>query len=167
MINYSILTAESLADGLRELERDMPRQVYRRIARDIIPPLERELDRILGTPPPARTANSPEFVYSFDPVKNRKAQIFMAINYPDGYTRTDEMVEAWETAIYLTNAIIAIDIYNESEGASYVFGSDQYDQSPGHRLTGWPRVAEASVEIGVRLENAILDEFDDMIGEYI
>lgn len=167
MIDFTLDTGEALADDLRELEREAPRRVFRRITREIIPPLERLMDRRLRLQPPPRTPASPRFIWSHDPEKNARARRWFFANYPNGYTRTGALVQAWETAIEFDAGITRIEIENPARGASYVFGSDEFDQVPGHKTTGWPLVASVATEIGAELEDDIEELWETIVDTFI
>lgn len=167
MIDFAIVTSNELTEALRELEREAPRRVFRRVTRDIIPPLERQLDRLLRYEPPARTLGSPTFVWSFDPAKNARARRWFFANYPDGYTRTGAMAAAWESEISFDNGETTIGVRNDTDGASRVYGSEQFSQVPGHATTGWIPVAETIEEIGAQLEQDVEALWIEVVEEFI
>lgn len=167
--------------GLAQLARDyndlMPGgKLFREINREILPPVERLGDRLtksrLGKQPPKRTRSSPKFIYSLDPEKQRRAQAWVHIHYPDGYERTGEMAAAWEFLTQLDDALVTFTVQNKAPGNSYVYGSEPYGyrQVPGHVTTGWLNAGETApdvllepaLEYETRLEDALLKRLEKL-----
>lgn len=161
-VDIILSTSGSLADLVLELERDNERKIFRRVSRDILPPVERVLGRILETPAPPR---GPErFVWSLDPVRNARGRRAFFAKYPNGFTRTNTLVKAWVfNAQVLPDGTVIIMAFNPSNGASYVFGSDEFDQVPGHKTTGWPLVSDAITDAGAEIEDMV----EQMWFEYV
>lgn len=161
----------SVAEGLREL---VPKRLPRRIARDAIPPLERQLDRLiddrLRVMPPPRTAASPRFIWSRDPIKNAKARKWFFRNYPDGYRRTGQLAASWHGEITYQDNEITTSIENPAEASGYVYGSESYEfqQVPGHAETGWLNAGQTvpdilldiAVELDERTEQVLNEELE-------
>lgn len=159
-IRYRIL-GDLLAD-IEPLERQYPQKVYRAIARDALPPLSRALSRNVMRYPPERD-RSRKFVWSLDPAANARARRWFFANYPNGYTRTNKLAEAWSVDIYFFRGEIIIELLNDLRGASYVHGSDRYGQVPGHVTTGWRHVDTIRGEYAELADNAVREVYDSFL----
>ncbi len=166
-IDVSITTSESLVSDLKELERDFPKQVLRRVVRDVIPPLERRLDRVLANEPPRRNAGSPTFIWSFNPAANARARRWFFAHFPKGYTRTGQMAKSWMSEIFLDGDTIVISVTNPAPGSSFVYGDDARSQIPGHATTGWPETDDIITRFGAETEDDIEDLAFAIVEEYL
>ena len=126
-IDFAISTSGTLNDLITDLQY-LTGEGLRVVSRQVVPVVERQLDRLIDAQlrkyPPRRNRNQP-FIWSLDPVKNRKAQIWFAINYPDGYRRTGRLGRSWKGEILLnTNSsgitMLTVDVRNEASYASRV-----------------------------------------------
>lgn len=162
-IDFTITGDEDLSELAQELREFVPKRLSRAIARQVIPPLERVLDRMIDdrlrvTAPP-RGGN--RFIWSRDPVKQARARRWFFANYPNGYTRTGALERAWFGEITYTDNTITTTIGNPNKAASYVYGSEQFDfvQVIGHQQTGWLNSGETApdilLDIGIRLDDGI------------
>ena len=126
--------------------------------------VERRALRVLGAYPPRRSL-SRKFRWSNDPVANAKARRWFFANYPDGYSRTGELGRAWKVAMSVTVAGFSVSVGNPAKAASYVYGSERYDQVPGHADTGWQQAQDTFLEIAAAAEKLLLNELDGFIRE--
>lgn len=165
MISFSLTTNLRLADLVRDAQKQEQRVFYRRVNRQVIPRLERRLDRILRIEPAPRGLGSPKFIWSTNLAKQRKAQRWFFKHYPNGYTRTHDLSKAWETSIDFKDGQLSISVENPSPGASFVYGSDEYDQVPGHKTTGWIPIADTVVDVGAELEDDVQGAYEDTMGD--
>lgn len=179
-IDFAISAGGGFNDLIADLQY-ITGEGLRTVSRQVIPAAERLLDRLIDAHlrkyPPKRNRSDP-FVFSDDPVKNRKAQIWFAINYPNGYRRTGRLGRAWEGEILLSvnggAVTLTVDVRNETAYASRVYGAEQfgYKQVPGHAHTGWKNSGRAVppivLETAVFLEEsgyaALEALFDKRIG---
>lgn len=165
MLKLSLSTSGRLADLVREAEAEAPKTVYRRASRDLLPPLERALDRILRHEPAARNESSPPFIWSTNPIKQRRAQRWFFAHYPDGYTRTHELVKAWKASIEFEDGVVTVSVENPDDGASWVYGSDTYGQVPGHTVTGWIPIADTITNITAEAEDGLEELWGNTLAE--
>lgn len=158
-------SGESDLSGLIPDGKQFIKRLERRVAREVIPPVERYLDRLIdqlmSEQPPRRTRNSPPFVWSLNPLKNARGRAGFFARYPNGYTRTGRMARAWTGSVEYREGAVAVSLVNPSAGASYVYGAPQwnYEQVPGHVTTGW-------YNAGRRGQDVVLDaviEFDQQL----
>ena len=126
--------------------------------------VERRALRVLGAYPPRRSL-SRKFVWSHDPIANAKARRWFFANYPEGYSRTGELGRAWKVALSVTVAGFSVSVGNPAKAASYVYGSERYDQVPGHADTGWQQSQDTFLEIAAAAEKLLLNELDGFIRE--
>ena len=126
--------------------------------------VERRALKVLGAYPPRRSL-SRKFRWSNDPVANAKARRWFFANYPDGYSRTGELGKAWKVAMSVTVAGFSVSVGNPAKAASYVYGSERYDQVPGHADTGWQQAQDTFLEIAAAAEKLLLNELDGFIRE--
>ncbi len=149
------------SDDLRLLAQELrdfaPKRLPRLIAQASAE-TERYIDRLgvldqrlgKGATPPARTINSPKFIWSFDRAKNARARRWFFANYPNGYKRTGRLEQSWRfTVTPSQDNRVVVDLRNDTNASSYVYGSPafNYEQVPGHVTTGWPnaRIGESIV----------------------
>lgn len=173
-ITFEITGDDNLQTLARELREFVPKRLPRAIARDVIPPVERLLDRLiderLRVYPPARGAGSPRFVWSYNAEKNARARRWFFANYPNGYTRSGLLGRAWLGDITYQNDTLTTRVSNPSKAASYVYGSEpfNFEQVPGHARTGWLNsgttaadvLLEVAIEIDKRLDETIDQELE-------
>lgn len=142
----SIRSDQALADFAAELVSitdPKGKRFNRLVAREVVPVLERYLDRqiiaILHKEPPERSASSPRFIWSNNPLKQANARRWFFANYPNGYKRKHKLVKQWTGEVAFSGALISITVQNPAPAASYVFGSEPFGfaQVPGHVVTGW------------------------------
>lgn len=126
--------------------------------------VERRALKVLGAYPPKRSL-SRKFRWSNDPIANAKARRWFFANYPDGYSRTGELGRAWKVALSVTVAGFSMSVGNPAKAASYVYGSERYDQVPGHADTGWQQSQDTFLEIAAAAEKLLLNELDGFIRE--
>ncbi len=126
--------------------------------------VERRALKVLGAYPPKRSL-SRKFRWSNDPIANAKARRWFFANYPDGYSRTGELGRAWKVALSVTVAGFSVSVGNPAKAASYVYGSERYDQVPGHADTGWQQSQDTFLEIAAAAEKLLLNELDGFIRE--
>lgn len=165
MIDIQLSTNRKFADLVQGVEREAPQRVYRGVTRYIIPPIERVFDRVVRTEPAERNAGSPKFIWSTNPIAQRKAQKWFFAHYPEGYTRTHQMVKAWEISIEFADGVITLSVFNPSPGAFFVFGDEEHDPIPGHKTTGWRPIADTLVDIGAETEDAVAPLWGDTVEE--
>lgn len=166
-VSIKLETDSKFAAISKALEREAPKRVYRKIARSITPFYERLLDRTLRQEPPERNSFSPPFIWSHDPTKQARARRWFFAHYPNGYRRTHTMSKAWEVAITLNDGGLTFDIGNPTPGASYVYGTAEFGQVPGHVTTGWQRAVETLADIGGETIDAIGDLWQETIDEIV
>lgn len=166
MIDFELAILRDEVAGLIFLDKQFPKKVLRTIQRDALPPLSRALDRNVRRYPPERNPAVP-FVWSFDPAANARARRWFFANYPNGYQRTGDLGEAWYADILLRDGSIIISLENETRGASYVHGSDEYGQVPGHVRTGWRHVNEIAGQYAELTTNTVNDVYEDYIEKFI
>lgn len=126
--------------------------------------VERRALRVLGAYPPKRSL-SRKFVWSQDPVRNAKARRWFFAHYPNGYERTGQLGRAWKVALSVTVAGFSIGIGNPAKAASYVYGSEDTAQVPGHITTGWPAAEDTFTDIAAAAETLLLQELDAFVEE--
>jgi len=166
----TITSDRSLADfgkELVELTDPKGKRFNRLMARQVVPQLERYLDRqivaVLYPMPPARNAGSPRFIWSNNPLKQAAARRWWWANYSNGYKRTGQLVKQWTGSVYFSGAQLAITVENPAKAASYVFGSAEsgYKQVPGHVTTGWyntqDKPADVVLDAGVHSNELVTD----------
>lgn len=173
-ITFEITGDDNLQTLAKELREFVPKRLPRAIARDVIPPVERLLDRLvderLRVYPPARGAGSPPFIWSFNPVKQALARRWWWANYPNGKERSGLLGRLWLGEITYQDNTLATRVSNPSKAASYVYGSEQFnfEQVPGHARTGWLNsgntaadvLLEVAIEIDKRLDETIDQELE-------
>lgn len=157
-ITIELTSGNELAEMVRELN-DLGTSLSREISREVLPELERVLDRTLRTPAPARNRNI-RFVWSTNPEANERARKWWFANNDGAYVRTGKIPNAWTAETSLRNGVVTMSIQNAEEGASYVYGSDTYNQIPGHRTTGWPNAADVLLGIFAEVEDDIDEAID-------
>ena len=119
------------------------RTIARMVNRDIAPPLERRLDRIVSKVAPPRT--DVKFVWSYNRAANARARRwwFAAIKrgavQTDGkhFLRTGVIPAAWQTEIAIVGDQIVMSLVNPASGSEFLYGSEERPQVPGHATTGW------------------------------
>jgi hypothetical protein len=163
MIKFELSTSRQLGAGLLALEKQLPKKVLRHLSRKILPPLERQLDRRLRREPPRRSPSSPHFVWSTHAAANARARRWFFAHYPEGYTRTGKMAKSWQLDTLLQDGVIILQVAHPAKGSSYVYGSDTYEQIPGHRITGWPVVIDEVEHIGAAIEDEIEASWGDLV----
>lgn len=126
--------------------------------------VERRALKVLGAYPPQRSL-SRKFRWSNDPAANAKARRWFFAHYPDGYSRTGQLGKAWKVALSVTVAGFSLSIGNPAKAASYVYGSERYDQVPGHVDTGWQNSQDTFLDIAAAAEKLLLNELDGFIRE--
>lgn len=166
MIDFELAILRDEVAGLIFLDKQFPKKVLRSIQRDVLPPLSRALDRNVRRYPPERNRAVP-FVWSFDPAANRRAQRWFFANYPNGYERTGDLGKAWYADIALKDGSIVISLENETRGASYVHGSDEYGQVPGHITTGWRHVNTIAGDYAELASERVNEAYEGFIEKYI
>lgn len=150
-IDFNITGDDNLAELAKELREFVPKRLPRIIAREVIPPLERVMDRMiddrLRVYPPPRGNN--RFIWSRDPVKQARARRWFFANYPNGYTRTGALGRAWRGEITYESNTLTTRISNPLKATSYVYGAEQYDfvQVIGHEQTGWLNAGQTAPDI--------------------
>lgn len=128
--------------------------------------VERRALRVLGAYPPERSL-SRRFRWSNDPAANARARRWFFAHYPNGYTRTGKLGEAWKIGMSVSVAGFSVTVINPAKAASYVYGSERYDQVPGHADTGWPPSQDTFLEIAAAAEKLLLVELDTFIREIV
>lgn len=165
-LKVEIVFGEALVADIEALDDEVNKKLLRRIARDVLPPLERRLDRVLSYEPPPRNVGSPKFVWSHNPAANARARRWFFANYPNGYTRTGDMAQAWIASIMLVGGAIELSVENPAPGSSYVYGDDSRSQIPGHRTTGWRQTDVMFQDIGADTEDDVEELWFDMVEKY-
>lgn len=162
-ISISLDTSAPLADLLKSLT-EYEKRLNRAIARKVIPPLERDMDRsiqaTLAKYPPARGLGSPKFVWSRDPIKNARGRRGFFARHPNGYKRTGELGRSWRAIVVFKDGVILFTIENPSPAASYVYGlPPTYGQVPGHVTTGWRNagktIPDILLDVAIRAEDQL------------
>mgnify|MGYP000086890235 CR=1 FL=1 len=156
MIDISLSVSSGLAEALRGLEKKAARKIYRVVARVIIPPLERELDRRLRYTPP-----KPDYPIRWASERQRRyvmAKLRKENNLP--YRRTGALAKGWETSIDLNSGDVTINVENAAPQARYVYGPDQQPF-----LNKWPVVENIALDIGAELEDNIIEMWPMIVQE--
>lgn len=166
----------SVQDALKALNELYPKRLPRRIARDVIPPAERRLDALVDErlrKYPPRVYHTP-FVWSTNPARDWKGRTANDrarrwwYKFKDGrHQRTGKLRAAWQTEIAYVPAeqSISVVVKNEAEGASYVFGSVEfnYQQVPSHVDTRWPNIGRVAPFIVNGIATSVRMEIDKVI----
>ena len=163
------LDGEKSTQDLTKAVREFFPKLYRGIVRDMLPPLQRTLDRVIDSkirPYPPR--NKVWGGWSKDPEANARGRRGYYARHKGPYVRTGDMGKAWVGDITFDDGLLETSIRNDSPGASYVFGDQPhgYEQVPGHKLTGWqpgnklvePEVLNFALEVDSTLD-AYLDDY--------
>jgi len=125
---------------------------------------ERRALRVLAAYPPERSL-SRKFRWSLDPEKDAAARGWFFANYPEGYTRTFELGRGWKVTVTVTVAGFGVTMSNAADAASYVHGSDEYEQVPGHADTGWAESQDTFIQLAAIAETELNCELDAFIKE--
>lgn len=165
-VEISLKTSGDYVAGLQALQRAYDQKLLRRVARDVLPPISRAFDRTVRRYPPPRNP-AIRFVWSRDPAANTRARRWWFANRDGAHVRTGDLGDAWETDLYLLGGEIITDVSNDSRGASYVYGSEDHGQVPGHVTTGWQPITETIGQYAEATEDALLEVFVDVLADAI
>jgi hypothetical protein len=139
-------TDDELTKLAQELREFVPKRLYRRIARDLVPATEKKLDDLINRklrpyPPPRPDV---PFVWSTDPAKNARGRRGFFARYPNGFKRDGSLGRTWEGEINFSNGELTAVVSNKNAGASWTLGdeSHNYQQVPSHALL-WDNAGES------------------------
>lgn len=112
---------------IRELPKQFPKAVEKRLNKEIVTPLKRELQ----TEP--RPAVLP---FAFATEKSRRWYFANKVKGKRGgrYVRTHKFSRGWVARIVISDNAVALSINNPEKATKYITGKRQV---PGHRITGW------------------------------
>ncbi len=136
--------------ALKQLAPALAREFEKNFKRDIAPPFERLIDRILRAEPPR-----PDLPIRWTSPKQRRAvmrKLRMMGMAETGYVRTHQLARAWETEITLHGLFAELWVINMADMAQFVYGPFQQ-----RYLHKWPVVGDVGEQIG--------NEVDDAVGE--
>ncbi len=153
MIAYTLDSDNELADLLKELKA-FDKTVFRRIAREVIPVFERDLDRIFSYEPPR-----PDYPIRWKSEKQRRfvmAKLRREGNLP--YRRTHELVRSWTLDTKLSEGVLTLEVGNTAPHAEFVYGPYQQPF-----LNKWPNAQDTILDAFVRLEDGIEAVIDTAI----
>lgn len=166
VIEYAVLstTGTEALKNIRKLNREYGRKIIRGLTRKVLPEQERRILRVVRMYPPRRDARP--FIWSRDPVKQARARRWFYANYPNGYTRTRGMAKGWGLNVDLVGDDVLINLANDNEGASWVHGSEDRGQVPGHITTGWKHVDVFVAHTEEAVSSAIIKYNDEIMDSY-
>lgn len=159
MIALVVNTDNRLTAVLDELERELPGKVYRRIAREIVPPAERLLDRLLIFEP-----GPPRYPIAWASERQRRA--FFATNgFGRGIPtrRTGFILHSWEIMIHQHGGELVIVAINSAPYAEFVYGPRQQPFHAGR----WPVADDVVIDAAIELEADLEAMWGDVVESYI
>lgn len=140
--------------------QQLQRALSRIVARDVIPDIERGLQRTLMIEPGA-----PKYPLRWKSEKQRRyvmAKLRRENNLP--YKRTGQLAASWLVWTTSDRNSGVVGIENAASAARWVYTDDQ---QPFHQDTGWPRMEPVVDEYSGRAALLLLDGWERAIDEVI
>lgn len=153
-INVELSTGDELTSLVNELNT-LETKVLRRISREVLPPIERELQRIIAdyTPP------KPDYPIKWKSDRQRKyvmALLRRTNNLP--YKRTGLINRSWQIEAGVKGGTVSVSATNTSPYARYVYFPDQQPY-----LTKWGDPRDKLLDAMARVETGVVEAVDKEI----
>lgn len=135
MVNFVVTYDKDVLDAVRSDIANAPRSIKTYMEKTVPAIIRKDLTPIVTEP----RAPSLPFVWSYDPVKNRRAQRWYFKNKAKGdkggrYVRTHGLINNWKVTTGGTGDGAILTISNDTLGLEYVQGARQV---PSHHDSGW------------------------------
>jgi hypothetical protein len=137
-------------------------KLRRRIAREVIPPMERLFDRTIR-----REVASPDHPIDWTSLRQKRFVLrkLRILARQQGrtdirYIRTGATAAAWEIALNFNEGVVDIDAVNPLPHAVFVYG--KYQQRFLHK---WPRIDDLADEIAAGIDDDIVSVWEGILTE--
>lgn len=135
MVNFTLTVDKDVLEAVRADIANAPRTIQTYITKTVPALIRKDLTPLLTEPPQAYD----KFIWSYDPVKQRRAQRWYFANKVKGrgggrYVRTHGLVNNWKVETGGTGDGAIITVSNATPGLEYVQGNRQV---PSHKSSGW------------------------------
>jgi hypothetical protein len=135
MVSFTLTFDKDVLEAVRSRILNRPNAVQIYMEKTVPTLVRRKLSPILKEPRPPDLP----FVWSYDPVKQRRAQRWYFANKAKGriggrHVRTHALVNNWKVAAAKIRNGAILTISNDTPGLDYVQGPRQV---PSHRDSGW------------------------------